>query len=139
MELLLNLIWLLLALGAYAALRRSIAHSGKSGLAFFQCWLALGCVLVVLFPVISATDDVHAMRAEIEESPVSKRSVRQGTSEKASVWNNRLQTPPAELPAFFLHQPGLEKLNAWVPKTFSLPSIAHPFSPGRAPPVRKSV
>jgi len=93
MELLLNLVWILLALPAYWLWRRSMgAERGPSSL---QCVLALGCTLVLLFPVISATDDLHAMRAEMEESASSKRTVRQAASEKSSGWVNRLQGPPA--------------------------------------------
>lgn len=93
MELLLNLVWVLLALPAYWLWRRSMgSERGPSSL---QCLLALGCTLVLLFPVISATDDLHAMRAEMEESASSKRAVRQAASEKGSAWVNRLQEPPA--------------------------------------------
>ena len=94
MELLLNLVWVLLALPAYWLWRRS-AGSTASRPSPLQCLLALGCALVLLFPVISATDDLHAMRAEMEESASSKRTVRQAASEKGSAWVNRLQGPPA--------------------------------------------
>ncbi len=60
-----------------------------------QCLLALSCVLVLLFPVISASDDLHEMRAEMEESATSKRTVRQIAGDKVSAWTNRLQSPPA--------------------------------------------
>jgi hypothetical protein len=50
-------------------------------------------MLVVLFPVVSATDDLRAMRAEMEESPSSKRTVRHASNDKAS--GGKLQTPPA--------------------------------------------
>jgi hypothetical protein len=93
MELLLNLVWVLLALPAYWLWRRS--GDSERGPGKLQCLLALGCVLVLLFPVISATDDLHAMRAEMEESASSKRAVRQAGSEKGSAWVNRLQGPPA--------------------------------------------
>ncbi len=80
MELLLNLAWLLLAVPAYwlwQARRQSRRFSS------LQCFLALGCLLVVLFPVISATDDLRAMRGEMEESPASKRNLRQASNDKA--------------------------------------------------------
>src|SRR5215831_12850116 len=81
MELLLNLAWLLLALPAYWLWRERGAMR-KSG---FQCLLALGCLLVVLFPVISATDDLQAMRTEMEESSgASKRTLRQASGEKSN-------------------------------------------------------
>ena len=84
MELLLNLAWLLLALPAYWLWRDSrSAHDGRR-FASVQILLALGCMLVVLFPVISATDDLCAMRAEMEETPAGKRSVCQKCGERAS-------------------------------------------------------
>src|SRR5579859_4279099 len=93
MELLLNLAWLLLALPAYWLWHDSRIVPAARKFTALQCLLALGCMLVVLFPVVSATDDLRAMRAEMEESPSSKRTIRQASSDKASAW--KLQTPPA--------------------------------------------
>lgn len=92
MELLLNLAWLLLALPACWLWRRRISRCKLSSL---ECLLALACVLVILFPVVSATDDLAAMRTEMEESPASKRSLHQANAEKASIWNLRWQGPAA--------------------------------------------
>ncbi|HET6181869.1 MAG TPA: hypothetical protein VFE61_33430 [Candidatus Sulfotelmatobacter sp.] len=92
MELLLNLAWFLLALPAYWLWRgRNSARKFSS----LQCLLALGCLLVILFPVISATDDLRVMRTEMEESPASKRSFRQASSDKAPSWNTGFQNPAA--------------------------------------------
>jgi hypothetical protein len=95
MELLLNLVWALMALPAYWLWRRDADFRLARRVSSLQCLLALGCGLVLLFPVISATDDLHAMRAEMEESPSGKRAVRQTGSEKNSSWVNRLQGPPS--------------------------------------------
>jgi hypothetical protein len=95
MELLLNLVWLLLALPAYWLWRRGTGARLAHRITALQFLLALACALVLLFPVISATDDLHAMRAEMEESASSKRAVRQAGSERHSAWVNRLQGPPA--------------------------------------------
>src|SRR5271156_4627703 len=95
MELLLNLAWVLLALPAYWLWRRGAAARPARWVSSLQCLLALGCVLVLLFPVISASDDLHAMRAEMEDSSVSKRTVRQAGSEKNSAWVNRVEGGPA--------------------------------------------
>jgi hypothetical protein len=95
MELLLNLAWILLVLPAYWLFRRGAHTRAARRVTAMQCMLALGCVLVLLFPVISASDDLHVMRAEMEESSSSKQTVRQATAEKNSSWVNRLQTPPA--------------------------------------------
>jgi hypothetical protein len=97
MELLLNLAWMLLLVPAYWLWRRCAGARAARRLTALQCSLALGCVVVLLFPVISATDDLHAMRAEMEESATSKRAVRQAASEKSNAGINRLQGPPALL------------------------------------------
>lgn len=90
MELLLNLAWLLLALPAYWLWRDSRCAHGRR-FASIQILLTLGCMLVILFPVISASDDLVAMRAEMEESSSSKRSVCQKAGEKASAakWHSQ--------------------------------------------------
>ncbi len=95
MELLLNLAWIFLALPAYWLWRQGESSRAGRRVTSLQCLLALGCVLVLLFPVISASDDLHVMRAEMEESATSKRTVRQLAGDKISAWTNRLQSPPA--------------------------------------------
>lgn len=69
MELLLNVVWAAVALTAFCALlqnrRTSSQRSQTSGA---KAWLALGCVLVLLFPVVSASDDLHPAQAVLEEA-----------------------------------------------------------------------
>jgi len=92
MELLLNLAWLLLALPAYwlwRDRRSSVTHRFSP----WQFLLALGCMLVVLFPVISSTDDLCAMRAEFEEAPAGKHSIRQHSNDRLSA--SKWQPQPA--------------------------------------------
>jgi len=91
MELLLNLTWLLLALPAFLMWRG--CRSAPAGRRFtaVQCMLALGCMLVTLFPVVSATDDLRAMRAEMEESPISKHSIGQSGGERLSASKSQAQ------------------------------------------------
>ncbi|HEV2401729.1 MAG TPA: hypothetical protein VGS27_32645 [Candidatus Sulfotelmatobacter sp.] len=95
MELLLNLAWLLLALPAFLLWRDSRSAHTRRKFTAFQCLLALGCMLVMLFPVVSATDDLRAMRAEMEESPTSKRSIAHSSSEKAFASNSQVQSAVA--------------------------------------------
>jgi hypothetical protein len=72
MELLLNLIWLGLAIGALAAFVEGRRRSARTAEApFGLSLLALVCVLVLLFPVISASDDLHPAQAVVEDA--SKR------------------------------------------------------------------
>jgi hypothetical protein len=67
MELLLNLVWLLLAFPAFWVWHIAKDRPGPSKQSHY-CWLTLACILILLFPVVSATDDLQAMRPEMEEA-----------------------------------------------------------------------
>lgn len=133
MELLLNLAWVLLALPAYWLwLRNAEAQRGRR-LTPLQCLLALACVLVLLFPVISASDDLHAMRAEMEDS-ATKRAVRQAAAERSFASAHRWQGPPAIVPsAAWRFVPQIADFKV---STVRLSPLARPgiFHAGRAPP-----
>ena len=135
MELLLNLAWLLLALPAYAIWRQGAVAKPQDRFNSLQALLALGCLLVLLFPIISATDDLHAMRAEMEEPGTSKRSVRQASPDKFSVKVSRLHNSPAILEntsAFALSRDRWrESVITWS-SPLAAPSI---LRAGRAPPI----
>ncbi|MFZ0300772.1 MAG: hypothetical protein WAM13_20660 [Candidatus Sulfotelmatobacter sp.] len=134
MELLLNLAWLLLVLPAYWLWRRDSGLRAARWVTSLQCLLALGCVLVLLFPVISASDDLHAMRTEMEDSSISKRTVRQAGSDRNSAWVNRLQGAPAvAASAVRLVAPEVRLLEVSIT---CVSPLARPcvFHGGRAPP-----
>lgn len=131
MELLLNLAWLLLALPAFWLWRGSRGSAGRK-LTALQCLLSLGCVLVVLFPVISATDDLRAMGAEMEESPTTKRSICQKSTEKVSPgkWHSQpslLSNSNSFIPA----EQAWHLVATSTPTFFSAPPVTRT---GRAPP-----
>lgn len=129
MELLLNLVWLLLALPAWWLWRR---HRSAGNFGSLQCLLALGCLLVILFPVVSATDDLRAMRAEMEESPAGKRSVRQAVNDKPSAW--KWQTPPAEIGSIISLIIRVEHWQTSPALPLSVPAAPATAHTGRAPP-----
>lgn len=132
MELLLNLAWLLLALPAYWLWRSSRTAPARRKATSLQSLLALGCLLVILFPVISATDDLLAVRNEMEEAPASKRSVRQTGHEKVSGW--QLQSPPALLAtaaSFLVNDAGRQPV---LPLSVCAPPAPVIERTGRAPP-----
>ncbi|MFZ0953658.1 MAG: hypothetical protein WAN17_15405 [Candidatus Sulfotelmatobacter sp.] len=134
MELLLNLAWLLLALPAYWLWRRDAGLRAARWVTSLQCLLALGCVLVLLFPVISASDDLHAMRAEMEDSSISKRAVRQAGSDRNSAGVHWLQGAPAVVSsAVWVVPPEVRLLDVSVA---CVSPLARPcvFHGGRAPP-----
>ena len=70
MELALNLAWLIIAVVSFILLAGNLASVGvrdsrRPGRC--QCIAALGCALVILFPVISLTDDLHEIQVAAEE------------------------------------------------------------------------
>jgi len=132
MELLLNLAWLLLALPACWLWRE--CSSGRVGRRSLQCLLSLGCMLVILFPVVSATDDLHAMRAEMEESPLSKRSICQKAVGKVSTWHAHPLLVAASISFPIRHE---ERRGVPVTSFLLLPTASIP-APGRAPPASGS-
>jgi len=135
MELLLNLVWVLLALPAWWLWRRGAGGRAARRLSALHGLLALVCALVLLFPVISASDDLHAMRAEMEDSSINKRTVRQAGNDKSSAWISRWLGPPAAVA-------GVARLVApeagWLEvSVVRVSPLAGPrvFHGGRAPPV----
>lgn len=135
MELLLNLVWLLLALPAYWLWRHALRSREGRRSSSLQCMLALACVLVVLFPVISATDDLHAMRAEIEESPASKRNLRQAGSDKPGNWQAYSQIPIVVASMNAISAPSdAGRQESLIPVAPALSTPVAAYS-GRAPPI----
>ena len=143
MEFFLNLCWLSLLVPAYLLWRHRTASTGSDSLARSPAKSpatrplvlhgALGCVLVLLFPVISATDDIHAMRAEMEEFSPGKRGICQAAGEKASAgggWQN--------LPAIIANtaSPGLtsEGWQELLTRPVSVPVAPSILHASRAPP-----
>jgi putative copper export protein len=133
MELLLNLAWVMLALPGYWLWRRAESRLEQRRLSSLQVVLALGCVLVLLFPVISASDDLHAMRAEMEDSSVSKRAVRQAGGERSSTWAHRLQGAAAATGLVRLVNPEVGWLDVAAVRVLPLARCGI-FCAGRAPP-----
>jgi hypothetical protein len=81
MELLLNVAWLFLMLPAYLLWCAGRSASRGRGQNQFYYLLALGCMLVLLFPVVSASDDVCAMQDCTEESA---STIRQASNDRPS-------------------------------------------------------
>jgi hypothetical protein len=81
MELTLNLVWLVLSLGACAAWMLTYrSSSGKC--TRNQGLLLLFCVSIIIFPVISITDDLHEAAAYTEDrvQDAVKKNVRPAVS-----------------------------------------------------------
>jgi hypothetical protein len=125
MELLLNILWLMLALPAIWLWRRDPACARSSLRLGYLCPVVLlGCILVLLFPVVSATDDLHAMRQEMEESSPSRRVVRQLGSDKSQSGLSGLGTSPAHVVCLSWFSPGSETCGLILTKPTRLPETA---------------
>src|SRR5208282_3998499 len=130
MELFLNLCWMSLLVPAYLLWRQRNGsdHQARTPLVFL---CALGCVFVLLFPVISASDDLHAMRPEMEESERAFRGANQRACALHAQTHSAQPVPPSSAsltPAF--EQVGMVlRFMPQALRTFSAPAPA-----GRAPP-----
>lgn len=128
MELLLNLCWLLLlGPGAYLWLRQR-----RRAKPIFQFSVALACLLFLLFPVISATDDLHAFRQEMEESSPSKKALKQVAKRTTA---QEFSAPPAQVPCSVSFPPSTQLCGFVL--TFTAPATASAGSGifvSRAPP-----
>ncbi len=83
MELFLNTLWLALSLLAFALCLRQRRTALKIGRAeITRSLLALGCALVLFFPIISLTDDLHFTPQMMEDS-ASRKQIRDGANAKA--------------------------------------------------------
>ena len=71
MEALLNLVWLLIAVVATA--RFAIAADVSCPVRRRLAGTALFCVIALLFPIISVTDDLHEDAALVEETTAARR------------------------------------------------------------------
>jgi hypothetical protein len=137
MELLLNLCWLMLALPAYWLWRREAdsARSGGRSTSLGRV-LVLGCILVLLFPVVSATDDLHVMRPEMEESTRSKRTLKHASNAKSCVWLSGPITQPANTVVGAVSVPVESRgFLVLIPTTTPSPAIIVGPTANRAPPV----
>ena len=78
-ETVLNALWLILTISSFGLLFRDFASRSEEpsrGPSRFQCVVALGCILAILFPVISLTDDLHDMQAAVEDPSSSGLSAK---------------------------------------------------------------
>ena len=74
MEIGFNLLFLAIAVSVFCAwLRCRVTDSRRLG--FIQGLLVLSCILVLLFPLISITDDLHSSSDVAEEMAIAARKV----------------------------------------------------------------
>jgi hypothetical protein len=133
MELLLNLVWAsLVALALLAFLRCRRLSIQIAAVPYCKSLLALTCGLVLLFPVISASDDLHPTQPMVEEA--SKRLQRAVAPLHLQSASPTLPVLPALLALCLLWSLVLLHLfNPLILKTLLLSGMFS-LSAGRAPP-----
>jgi hypothetical protein len=131
MEDLLNAVWLMLVLTAgWVWLRHWRGFSRYS--LFLQLW-ALACGLIILFPVVSANDDLYLQRNAIETSEKQKsatvvcasQAVRPCSHARAA-WSALPQTPFTALGHVVLSLAATDPISLLVAKTSFLPFLNRP-------------
>ncbi len=93
MEGLLNVLWLVIALGVVGLWRTrwsAARASRRRRPSFLHEAMALACALLLLFPVISLTDDLHPAFALAEDSVSSKRALQAWTVAHAPLATGKL-------------------------------------------------
>jgi hypothetical protein len=127
LELLLNLCWLLPITLAICFWRRQPRSRS------LQAALALSCVQFLLFPFISATDDLYAMRQVLKESSPGKRTLKRAVNYSFAAGGSN--TPPAELNCILQGLPFNQTCGRIVSAHPGVPlTTCTIISPGRAPP-----
>ncbi len=76
MELALNLVWVTISVAALLWWIRLGSGRRVARSELFQGVVVLACVLVLLFPVVSASDDLHANVAAVEDSFFAARKMK---------------------------------------------------------------
>lgn len=128
MELLLNLAWLalaLLAFGAFVQKRKAALRRRRAS--YRTALLAMACVLVLLFPVVSASDDLHPTQAVLEDA--SKR-----VQQMVAPLSSSPSMVPALLALYLLA--ALVMVATWRPvaSVTRVVSLAPSLVSGRSPP-----
>lgn len=133
MELLLNLLWVGMALLAFCVfLRNRTAASQLPSVPYGRALLALACVLVLLFPFVSASDDLHPSQAVLEDAT---RRMQQAVAPSQQVRTNLFPPMlPATLAIYMLF--AVVTLQLWRPRACEARAMDREHSPhdGRSPP-----
>lgn len=134
MEHFLNCCWLLLFVPAFWMWRRRRLCVRYKRNRSMSCLVSLVCVVFLLFPVISASDDLHAMRPEMEESSSSKRTLRQAPDQRTSAQFHPAPLAARLTPAFTLSIPDPTSSCSPQRQVLVFASAALSVLPSRAPP-----
>ena len=138
MELTLNLVWVCLAIVAILAQIVTLSGSGASlrrpG-SYVRKLIAMGCALVILFFVISMTDDLHNQQVLVEDRKSSRNAVVTATAANPAA----LRPVPTHFLLFFPSSTlsrTAPALGRAIENTefLAIAEVAHENLCGRAPP-----
>jgi hypothetical protein len=118
MELALNLIWLALALAGFALLGSNLSRAKERSARppnNREKIIAMSCALIILFFVVSMTDDLHDQEVAVEESKLLRVASAAGSPSLASAHS---VVTPAFLMLFAFTRSSL---------AFTLPSARRPL------------
>jgi hypothetical protein len=138
MELFLNLLWLVIALGSFARWRHvvGVRRGSRGRLQGAVRFLALACALSILFPAISVTDNLHPELYVTEDSSSSRRAMAAAVGASHALFNRfGHASPPALVPGLtlpFSFGVVLESLR--IPNFVDLAATLARVLPSRAPP-----
>ena len=132
MELLLNLLWVAMTIGAFCLFTRKRRAASQSPMVpYAKALLGLACILVLLFPVVSASDDLHPTQAVLEDaSKRMQQAVAPCQNVQAGLFASML---PGLLTIYLMF--ALVALRGWQPAR-EAPVIHREYTPhdGRSPP-----
>jgi hypothetical protein len=138
MELIFNLLWLALAVASFALLRRGGDCGDPACGRSLGRILALACALVIVFPIISLTDDLQAVQVVLEDSNplkrISKSSGAPGGTSKSH--RSSQQFPAVAIRQLPVRSPWLLGLTALLEMRLS--ATASPERPNLRGPPRHS-
>lgn len=103
MELLLNIFWITFALLTVGLWWRDALAARTQRCCRLSQFVVLVCGLILLFPVISVTDDLHPLRPEMEESNRSRKI--KGIADKSSPHPGVFGPLPAQVDGSFWPTP----------------------------------
>jgi len=138
MELALNLVWLCVAIVGIGLLCRSLSHAAAGPDQPASHWrkiVAMSCALIILFFVISMTDDLHDQEIVVEENKFSRIVPAPGIS-AASIPSHMISAVFLVNSVLASFVPALPSVRRPVdrPKVISVAAILCNRLHGRAPP-----
>jgi hypothetical protein len=134
MELFLNIFWFLIAVAGLIFWRTQRAHQSRiRSHAAWREWTAFVCSMVLLFFVVSLTDDLHAELMLIEECSSSRRLA--ACPPHSSPPQNGATSHAWMVPASSPNIPSFAFISSIIPVSESFPlRLSCDRASGRAPP-----